>query len=132
MKTSELTCWKCGTSLADLLLPVSRLAKCKSCNADLHVCRLCRFYDTTVSNSCTEPVAEKVVDKQRRNFCGFFQPNPQVRHKPANVGTEAARSQLDALFGIGPDMNSPQEGLTAEEDARRKLAALFDLKPDEK
>jgi len=130
MNSSDLTCWKCGASLADLLLPVSRLAKCKACNADLHVCRLCRFYDTTVSNSCTEPVADKVIDKQHKNFCGFYQPDPRAGFKPSSVAKDASKSQLDALFGLGPDSKGQGPVLSAEEEARRKLAELFGIKDD--
>lgn len=132
MKPTELTCWKCAASLADLLLPVSRLAKCKSCNADLHVCRMCKFYDTTVSNSCTEPIAEKVTDKQHKNFCGYYQPAPQALRPDSNTSNDAAKSRLDALFGLGSAQEGPKQALSAEEDAKRKLADLFGLKKNDK
>ena len=130
MKPSELSCWKCNASLADVLLPLSRLAKCKSCNADLHVCRLCQFYDTTVSNACIEPVAEKVTDKQHKNFCGYFQPAP-ISGRPINSAGDQAKSQLDALFGLNRTINNTDAPLTAEEEAKRKLEALFGLRSDD-
>ena len=132
MKPSDLTCWKCNASLADVLLPFSRLAKCKSCNADLHVCRMCKFYDTTVSNSCTEPVAEKVTDKQYKNFCGYFQPDPNAAQKSVSTGAISAKNQLDALFGLAPEKTDPQQPLSAEEEAKRKLDELFGLKKSDK
>jgi len=130
MYSSDLTCWKCGATLTDLLLPVSRLAKCKACNADLHVCRICRFYDITVSNSCTEPVADKVIDKQHKNFCGFFQPDPRAGYKPSLADKDASKNQLNALFGLGSDSKDQEPALTPEEQARRKLADLFGIKDD--
>ena len=50
-----LVCWKCGASLAALSLPLRRQDECKACGAELHVCRLCEFYDTSVARSCREP-----------------------------------------------------------------------------
>lgn len=126
MKTTH-TCWKCNADLEDLLLPVPRLAKCKSCNADLHVCRMCTFYDTTVSNQCREPIAEKVNDKQRSNFCGYYQPLTGAR-KSADTGKQTAQSQLDALFGLSTGTETKL--LSPEDEAKRKLAELFGLKDD--
>ena len=40
---AELSCWKCGASLAELTLPLRRLEECRACGAELHVCRLCGF-----------------------------------------------------------------------------------------
>ena len=56
--TGDLVCWKCGASLDDEPLPLARTAECAVCNADLHVCRLCEWYDTAVAKACREPVAE--------------------------------------------------------------------------
>ena len=131
MKASDLACWKCGSSLAEVLLPLSRLSKCKSCNADLHVCRMCEFFDTTVNNSCREPVAEKVTDKQRKNFCGYIQPSIDAYLAKDITREEDAKSQLDSLFGINSDngdtkaeSNGPQ---SVEEKSRRKLEDIFDM-----
>ena len=63
-----LKCWKCGASLAELSLPLRRIDECRACRAELHVCRMCEFYDTTVAKSCRETIAEEVKDKQRANF----------------------------------------------------------------
>ena len=130
MKPSDLNCWKCGESLADVLLPLSRLSKCKHCNADLHVCRMCRFYDTTVNNSCREPIAEKVTDKQRRNFCGYFQPSKTAYQAANTASVDESKKSLDALFDLKSDGNNNASGpsASAEEEARRKLEDLF--KPD--
>jgi hypothetical protein len=95
---SPLVCWKCGASLAEFTLPFGRSEYCRACRAELHVCRMCRFYDTTKARHCAEPVAEPVQDKVRANFCGYFEP-AAGRFAPANPLSESARSALDALFG---------------------------------
>jgi hypothetical protein len=94
----SLTCWKCGASLEALTLPFSRTDECRACRAEVHVCRMCRFYDTTRSRSCAEPVADEVRDKDRANFCGYFEP-AAGRYQPAGTATEGARNALEALFG---------------------------------
>ena len=68
----NIVCWKCGADLADLPQPFGRRDECPSCKIDLHVCRMCEFYDTRSNNSCREPVAEDVLDKERSNFCDYY------------------------------------------------------------
>lgn len=95
--SKALICWKCGSSLADLSVPFLRTEECRACRAELHVCRLCRFYDTTKARQCAEPVAEPVQDKTRANFCGYFEP-VAGRFKAASPTASSARAALDALF----------------------------------
>jgi len=92
-------CWKCGVSIEDLPFPLSRMAKCPACQADLHVCLLCRFYDTSRANQCQEPIAEPVNNKQRANFCDYFQVLAGAYQPKDTRHSNAARQQLAALFG---------------------------------
>jgi hypothetical protein len=96
--TDPLTCWKCGASLAALTLPFSRSDECRACRAELHVCRMCRFYDRSKAKSCAEPVADEVHDKDRANFCGYFEP-ASGRYRPADAGADRSWDALEALFG---------------------------------
>jgi hypothetical protein len=98
MGAAALDCWKCGTVLADMPLPVGRTEYCRACRAEIHVCRMCRFYDVSKARHCAEPVAEPVQDKQRANFCGYYVP-VAGRYSPGNSAAEEARTALDALFG---------------------------------
>jgi hypothetical protein len=116
----ELACWRCGTEVEkDLPRPFPRRAECRACGAELHVCRMCLHYDTSVSRSCRETVAEEVAIKDRANFCGWFMPRPGLRASGGDPAATEARARLDALFG-GPAPASPAAG-----DAER--AALEDL-----
>ncbi len=97
MSAIDVRCWHCGGSIEHVLLPLSRTEECPHCGRDLHVCRMCRFYDPAVSNACREPVAERVTDKTRANFCGYLEIN--VNADPAAAGAGSAEA-LNSLFGI--------------------------------
>ena len=47
--------------------------RCPWCGSDVKVCLNCRFYDTASYNECRENSAERVVHKDRANFCEFFE-----------------------------------------------------------
>ena len=94
-----LRCWNCGVSLADYSLPLRRLEECRACHAELHVCRMCGFYDTSKAKHCRETIAEEVKDKTRANFCDYFSPSPTAWQPGQLTAAEQARAQLEALFG---------------------------------
>jgi len=93
-----LDCWKCGAPLADLPLPVGRSEYCRACRAEIHVCRMCRFYDLSKAKQCAEPVADPVLNKERANFCGYFEP-VAGRFRPGHPAADEALSALESLFG---------------------------------
>jgi hypothetical protein len=92
-----LDCWKCGAALAELLPPIGRSEYCRACRAEIHVCRMCRFYDLSKAKQCAEPVAEPVQNKERANFCGYFEP-VAGRFRAADPAANVSRAALDALF----------------------------------
>ncbi|GMQ76595.1 MAG: hypothetical protein BMS9Abin01_1880 [Gammaproteobacteria bacterium] len=133
--SDSLNCWKCGHALDDMPMPLRRRDECPACGVDLHVCRMCEFYATSVAKSCREPVAEEVTDKERANFCDYFCAQPGV-HAAGGVGeAEAARTQLEAMFGVESKAGDQSAGGGAEtlmdrkraqaEEARKQLDALF-------
>ena len=116
------TCWKCGDPLQELLVPLPRHEECPHCRAQLHVCRMCLYFDTTAPQQCREPVADNVSDKQRANFCGYFQINPQAYADPSDQTADSR--QLGALFG---DENSGEasENSNPEGELGTELDQLF-------
>jgi len=97
--TNALVCWKCGAALTDQPLPLSRLAVCTKCRAYLHACRLCVSYDPNLTRRCREQDAEEVADKERANFCAYFQAKPGAYRPGGEARTLAARAKLGDLFG---------------------------------
>lgn len=90
-------CWSCGTRL--LAIDYQRESECPTCRKQTHVCRNCRFYEPGRPADCREPVAEPVSDKQRANFCGYFEPSGDA-HSPDTADQAALRAAADDLFSI--------------------------------
>jgi len=73
MPEVRVGCRVCGTcAVFDGV--VGRGARCERCGADLRCCDNCRFHDESAYNECGEPAAERVIDKDRANFCDYFSP----------------------------------------------------------
>lgn len=91
----------CGAGLAPRER-VGRRDACPSCGAELRSCRHCQFYEPGVYNDCREPQAERVLDKERANFCDYFAfaaVKPPGNGEPASVSpVDDTRAKLDALF----------------------------------
>ena len=121
--SESYTCWKCGGPLQELLLPLARHEECPRCRAQLHVCRMCVYFDTAAPQQCREPVAENVSDKQRANFCGYFRINPHAYAGPSDQGADSRR-QLDALFGDKAAGDASADA-TDEDESRKQLDQLF-------
>jgi len=119
LSAKDLSCWKCGAGLVDEPMPLSRLAECRACRAQLHVCRMCLYFDPRLQFGCREDRAEDVTKKDAANFCDWFRPNPAAHEPPDTARADASRAKLDTLFGGSGD--SPDGG----DPARKALDDLF-------
>jgi hypothetical protein len=98
----HVACWACGAE-ASARERIGRRDTCARCGADLHSCRQCSFHDARAYNACREPQAERVLDKERANFCDYFAP---VDATPATAGGGMSgavrggdtRAELERLF----------------------------------
>lgn len=124
-------CWKCGAELKELILPLSRREECPACRAELHVCRMCEWYDPRVADHCREDRAETVCDATRANFCDYYKLSANTFSRKDTAKQTVAKAELEALFGGGdskPDQagtTGADESLSKEEAAKRELAKLF-------
>ncbi|MGA2190693.1 MAG: hypothetical protein ABSH33_19405 [Steroidobacteraceae bacterium] len=94
----NLVCWRCGASLAALSLPLRRLDACKTCNAELHVCRMCVEFEVTYPNQCKEPTVEEVRKKDEANFCDHFKPKEGAFTAKDGAELMRSKSALEDLF----------------------------------
>jgi hypothetical protein len=120
MTVDALRCYRCGTDLARLTLPLSRRDLCPSCRVDLHVCLMCRFYDKHVPEQCTEDDAVEVREKAKANFCDYFKPNPDAYVAGGMDAQRRAEADLEALFGnpsSQPESGPPDSTLSAHAEA---------------
>lgn len=125
-RLSEFHCWRCGEQLAEDALPIRRAELCPVCNADLHVCKMCGFYNTSVADACEEPVATAVGNKQRANYCDYFKPSPRAYKGAVDDAAARARAELESLFG-GAASSAPS---TDAARSHSELERLFGLKKD--
>ena len=105
---TELSCYRCGASLAELTLPISRHDECPSCSATLRVCRMCQYYDPGVPKQCAEDDAEEVIEKERLTFCEWYKPDAAAFDPRQAADESRSRSELATLFG-GEEAAKPDD-----------------------
>ena len=83
---------------------------------------------------CFEDRADPPLQKENANFCDFFSPTSGAFETKTSTKSDAARNELDALFGANADEavdenveegDSEEKTLSKEEEARKKLDDLF-------
>lgn len=88
-------CYFCKTELENKT--VYRTSSCPSCSKDLKICYNCKFYSPGSPYDCKESIDQPVVDKDRANFCDFFQLASSSFDKSKK--TNDAKESFEALFG---------------------------------
>ena len=91
----KISCFNCHKEL-DLSTGtrIMRNEECPSCYASLHSCKMCEFYDRTAYNECREPSADRIVEKDKANFCDYF----ILSSGGSGSNSDEAKSAVDALF----------------------------------
>ncbi len=91
----DVQCYKCLKSFDyDLRDIVSRREECAHCHTDVRCCKMCKFYDAQSYNECRESNAGRVVNKEKSNFCDYFELNPT----PGASNKGDLLSAAEALF----------------------------------
>jgi hypothetical protein len=91
-----VVCHHCGKT-ADTGERVGRGESCPHCGWDLHVCLNCQHYDLKAYNECHETQADRVLDKEKSNFCDFFAPLAVARSVAVSKNDEV-KAKLEAMF----------------------------------
>ena len=89
-------CWNCGARLAPE--DYGREARCPTCDKSSHVCRNCRFFSPGRPNDCQEPLVERVLDKERANFCDYFEPTEEAATSSSQTSVEEMLKAAEDLF----------------------------------
>jgi hypothetical protein len=127
--SESYTCWKCGSVLRELILPMSRREQCPECHADQHVCKMCGFYRPQHTIFCDEERAEPPGELETANFCDYFKPVAMLPAQTEASKVAAAKFKLEALFGNEaaceydkpPEVNKPSK----KDQALDELNRLF-------
>ncbi len=70
----QLQCYKCSKVFEMDTRKVSRQDRCFHCGIEVKVCKMCKHYEPSAYNECREAIAERIVDKEKANFCELFEP----------------------------------------------------------
>jgi len=93
-----MNCFHCGRAIE--IKRQERVGfrdRCEGCDRPLHACFNCTFYDPAYNNQCRETQAERVVEKDRANFCEYFAPGNKGGAQKIDAASDA-RAKLDAMF----------------------------------
>ena len=96
------TCHSCEKILDLPKKKVGFRETCPFCEADLHVCKNCKFYIIGKPNDCYVPNTEYVRDREKYNFCEEFQfkENEEKENKSSKSDIE------NQLFGDSKEDDS--------------------------
>jgi hypothetical protein len=99
--TVVVRCPDCGRNV-DSLGTIGRESNCPHCNAALHCCRTCRFFDTSARWQCRAEIAAAVAAKSKANDCTAYSPRLVLdstgRRTAAPGRSNDPRAQFDNLF----------------------------------
>jgi hypothetical protein len=76
---------------------------------------MCRHYDRNVTRQCLEDGADDVIEKDRLNFCEWFEPSTNSFDATAKAEADTAKQALDALFGDGEAPKSSTDASDADD-----------------
>lgn len=95
---SVFCCARCGQRVP-LLDRVEADAVCPNCDAALHTCTHCQFFDTAAPLECRQPIEERIARKSERNDCDSFEPRlKQEFESTSDDRPDDPRAAFDALF----------------------------------
>lgn len=72
---------------------------CPYCSRDLHICMNCRFYDEGHYNRCRETRAEWVSDREKANYCEYFEFKASTAQASHSKAREEAEKKWKKIFG---------------------------------
>ena len=93
----KMYCWKCKNEIIKESA-VTRQETCPFCQAFLHCCLNCSFYDKFAHNECKEPQAEWVNEKDMGNFCEYFSPSHKKPAVSKTISKEEASKKIAELL----------------------------------
>ena len=91
----KVKCTACGARAST---NISFESSCAKCNADLHTCRQCAYFDPSARFECRKSIPAKIVNKNARNTCELFAPRTVVERETSSGPPTDARQAFAKLF----------------------------------
>lgn len=92
----SVACFRCGKEILENNL--GRQDDCPGCGAATRCCRNCKHYERSANNECREEQASRQVDKEKGNFCEWFQPREGAVAASGAPTVDKLKSAAEALF----------------------------------
>jgi hypothetical protein len=107
-------CYNCAVTLPQ---DVDFRGNCPKCNAALHCCKQCAFFEPSTRFQCTKPILARISPKDSANECELFKPRVTVaRDAPAH-----SQGSGGIANGNAANMQVPRNA----GDARAAFDSLF-------
>lgn len=91
-----MRCAICGAVLPPGFGDMQSSSRCPNCEADLHTCKNCVFFDPASRFECTQPIPERVAKKGEANECTVFEARITVEKETTEKDTTSrATPSLD-------------------------------------
>ncbi len=87
-----LRCAMCGKTLPPKLTEIDYTSRCPSCNAELHTCKNCRYFDPGSRFECSQVIPKRIPSKDTGNDCGYFEAKTTVE-KSVSSSSRAGKPQ---------------------------------------
>jgi hypothetical protein len=95
-----MRCNPCGQILPSSFDHIAPDSTCSACNAALHTCTHCSFFDPSQRYECTQPLKRRISPKDVAHDCAYFSPRTTVEKKiTSNPDHEDPKAAFERLFG---------------------------------
>lgn len=88
-------CFKCEKTInLEVGSKILRSEECPHCEQSLYVCRMCKNYKENYYNECYESQAERIVDKEKANYCEYF----SLENSNDSTNLDELKTKADSIF----------------------------------
>ena len=91
----QVKCFSCLKLIElDNYQAIARSEECPHCYASVRSCKMCEFYDQKAYNECREPAADRLVEKEKSNFCDYYKLDTNQNKEQVQADALAAAKAL--------------------------------------
>jgi len=108
-------CFNCATALPP---GTDFSGNCPKCNAELHCCKQCTFFEPSTRFQCMKPIPVRIAVKDKANECALFKPR-------VTVARDGTSNSAAAPASPPPSLNAGPPAPRNADDARNAFDRLF-------